>query len=133
MRNTLIASLAVACLPFAAAAQDAVSGDAAAGEKVFRKCQACHAVGADAANKTGPELNGIVGRVIASEPDFSYSDALTALGADGTVWTPETLAQFIEKPKDYAPGTKMSFAGLRKEEERTNVIAYLATFPAEGS
>jgi len=133
MRNKLIASLAVACLPFAAAAQDAVPGDAAAGEKVFRKCQACHAVGADAANKTGPELNGIVGRVIASETDFSYSDALTALGADGTVWTPETLAQFIEKPKDFAPGTKMSFAGLRKEEERTNVIAYLATFPAEGS
>ena len=133
MRNQLIASFAIICLPLAAAAQDAVPGDAAAGEKVFRKCQACHAVGADAANKTGPELNGIVGRVIATEADFSYSDALKELGADGTAWTPEALSQFLEKPKEFAPGTKMSFAGLRKEEERTNVIAYLATFPAEGS
>lgn len=131
MRNVLIATFTLAALSLPAFAQD-VSGDAEEGAKVFRKCQACHAVGADAANKTGPELNGVVGRPIATAPDFAYSDALLALGADGTTWTPETLSEFLEKPRDYAPGTKMSFAGLRKEEERANVIAYLATFSEDG-
>lgn len=123
-----IAALA-ALLPLAATAESHVTGDAVAGEKVFKKCMACHAVGADAKNKQGPVLNGVVDRPVASVADFAYSPALTAM-KDKT-WTPEALAAFLEKPKDYAPGTKMAFPGLKKEDERANVIAYLATFPAD--
>ncbi len=114
-----------------AVAQD-TAGDPAAGEKVFRKCMACHAVGADAKNKVGPVLNGVVGRHAGAIEDFNYSDAMKAKGEEGLVWDPEALAAFLEKPRDYVNGTKMSFAGLRKEEERADVIAYLATFNAEG-
>ncbi len=114
-----------------AAAQD-VAGDAEAGEKVFRKCMACHAVGEDAKNKVGPHLNDIFGRTAGSIEDFNYSDAMVAKGEEGLVWDAETLAAYLEKPRDYVPGTKMSFAGLRKEEERANVVAYLATFSSEG-
>ena len=103
-------------------------GDAEAGEKVFRKCMACHAVGEGAENKVGPQLNNLIGRTAGSLEDFNYSDAMVAKGEEGLVWDAETIAAFMEKPRDYVEGTKMSFAGLRKEEERTNVVAYLATF-----
>lgn len=106
----------------------AAEGDAAKGEKVFRKCQACHAVGEGAENKVGPVLNGLMGRAVAAGEGFEYSDALVAKVAEGVVWDAETLAAFLEKPRDWAPGTKMSFAGLRKEKDRDNLIAYLATF-----
>lgn len=96
------------------------AGDAAAGEKVFGKCKACHKV--DGANATGPHLNGVVGRPVASVADFSYSDGMKAHGGD---WTPEALEAFLTNPKGVVPGTKMSFAGLAKVEDRANVIAYL--------
>lgn len=96
------------------------SADAAAGEKVFGKCKACHKV--DGANATGPHLNGVVGRPVASVADFSYSDGMKAHGGD---WTPEALEAFLTNPKGVVPGTKMSFAGLPKVEDRANVIAYL--------
>ncbi len=96
------------------------SADAAKGEKVFGKCKACHKV--DGTNGTGPHLDGVVGRDIASIGDFSYSEALTTL--DGQ-WTPEHLDGFVENPKGYAPGTKMTFAGLPKAEDRANLVAYL--------
>lgn len=130
MNRIFAAAFLMTSLPLSAVAESHVSGDAEAGAKVFRKCQACHAVGEDAKNKVGPILNGIVDRQVATVPDFDYSDALLEM-TDNT-WTPEALAAFLEKPRDYAPGTKMTFAGLRKEEERANVIAYLATFPGEG-
>ncbi|MDU8910924.1 cytochrome c family protein [Aestuariicoccus sp. MJ-SS9] len=132
MIRTVFAAACFASLPFAALAESHITGDAEAGEKVFRKCMACHAVGADAKNKVGPVLNGVVGRAVGSIEDFRYSDALQQLNADGVVWTPEELAAFLEKPRDYAKGTKMAFAGLRKEDERQDVIAYLATFGADG-
>ncbi|WP_118133506.1 cytochrome c family protein [Oceanicella sp. SM1341] len=103
-------------------------GDPAKGEKVFRKCQACHAVGEGATNKVGPELNGIVGRAAGALEDFKYSSAMEEAAAGGLVWTPEHIAEFLEKPRDFVKGTKMTFAGLRKEEERADVVAYLATF-----
>lgn len=106
----------------------AAEGDAAKGEKVFRKCKACHAVGDGAENKVGPILNGVVGRAIAAGEGFEYSEVLVAMGAEGVVWDEANLAAFLEKPREYAAGTKMSFAGLRKEKDRDNVIAYLATF-----
>ncbi|MHA6262859.1 c-type cytochrome [Arenibacterium sp. CAU 1754] len=107
-----------------------ITGDAAKGEKVFRKCKACHEVGEGAKAKTGPILNGIIGRA-AGAADFKYSAALTEAAEGGLVWTPDTMAEFLEKPKAYIKGTKMSFAGLRKESERADIVAYLATFKAE--
>ncbi|MGB5559089.1 MAG: cytochrome c family protein [Paracoccaceae bacterium] len=111
-----------------------ITGDAAAGEKVFRKCMACHEIGPDAQSKTGPILTGVVGRKAGVIEGFAYSDALKAAaeGDTGLVWTPENLDAFLTKPKDFLAGTKMTFAGLRKDEDRANVIAYLATFAKEG-
>lgn len=125
MLKKLIGATCLTLMPLGAIAQD---GDAEAGEKVYRKCMACHAVGEGAKNKVGPQLNGVVGRTIGAVEDFRYSDVLAEMGAEGKQWTPEELAAFLEKPREYAKGTKMSFAGLRKEEERNDVIAYLATF-----
>ncbi len=99
------------------------SADVAKGEKTFGKCKACHKV-EDGKNATGPYLFAVVDRPMASVEGFKYSDALLALG--GT-WTPEELNAFIESPKSYAPGTKMSFKGISKPADRANLIAYLAT------
>lgn len=99
------------------------SADAAAGEKVFSKCKSCHKV--DGTNATGPHLNGVVNRPAASVADFAYSDAMKAHA--GSNWTPDNLNVFLTNPKAYAPGTKMTFAGLPKEQDRANVVAYLST------
>lgn len=99
------------------------SADAAAGEKVFAKCKSCHNL--DGKDATGPHLNGVVDRQKAAAAGYAYSEALVAMSADA--WTPENLNGFLTSPKNYAPGTKMSFAGLPKVEDRANVIAYLAT------
>ena len=101
------------------------SADAAAGEKVFAKCKACHKL--DGADATGPHLNGIVGKAKAASAGFGYSEGLLAMAGDS--WTPENLDAFLTSPKAYVPGTKMSFAGLPKVEDRANVIAYLAANP----
>ncbi|MEL6242218.1 MAG: cytochrome c family protein [Pseudomonadota bacterium] len=132
MLKTSLLTLAVIAAPAIALADGHITGDAEKGEKVFRKCKACHQVGEGAENKVGPVLNGVVDRAIASA-DFEYSKALLALNEEGKVWTPEEMAAFLEKPKQYSKGTKMSFAGLRKEAERLDVIAYIATFAGEGS
>ncbi|OSQ48183.1 c-type cytochrome [Marivita geojedonensis] len=97
----------------------------AAGEKVFGKCKACHQVGDGAKNRSGPVLNGVVGADIAAVDGFKYSKTLSEM--DGT-WTPETLAAFLADPRGYAKGTKMSFAGLKSEEDIAAVTAYLSTF-----
>jgi cytochrome c len=99
------------------------SADVAAGEKVFGKCKACHKV--DGTDGTGPHLNGVVDRAKASVGGFGYSEALLAMSADA--WTADNLNGFLENPKQYMPGTKMSFAGLPKPADRANVIAYLAS------
>ncbi len=98
------------------------SADAAAGEKVFAKCKACHKI--DGTDGTGPHLNGVVDRPKASIAGFAYSEVLVGMSADA--WSPENLNGFLTSPKNYAPGTKMSFAGLPKAEDRANVIAFLA-------
>ena len=99
-------------------------GDPAAGEKVFRKCKACHTVEEDGPNRVGPNLYGIVGASVAAVDGFRYSGALTDHGGD---WTPDRLATFLANPRKAVPGTKMSFAGLRKSEDQADVIAYLAS------
>ena len=101
------------------------TGDAAAGEKVFKKCKACHVVDAEK-HKTGPHLVNIMGR-IAGIAD-GYKKYSKAMKSSGIVWNEETLDGYLEKPKSYVKGTRMVFAGLRKEEDRANVIAYLKSY-----
>ncbi|MCQ0972144.1 c-type cytochrome [Paracoccus sp. TK19116] len=98
---------------------------AAAGERIFNRCKACHQVGEGATNRTGPELNGILDRPFASVEDFNYSTALTEAAAEGRVWTHEELSGFLADPRGYLKGTKMSFAGLRSQEDIDAVIAYM--------
>jgi len=99
------------------------AADAAKGERVWGKCRACHKL--DGGNGTGPHLDGVVGRAIAAVGEFGYSSAMAEHGGD---WTPEALNAFLENPKGWMPGTKMSFAGLPDVEDRANLIAYLETF-----
>ena len=94
------------------------------GAKVFKKCKACHAVGPDAKNKVGPHLNGLMGRKIGGAEGYKYSDALTAKGAEGAVWDEASLTAFLKKPKEFAPGTKMMFSGLKKEKQQKAILAY---------
>jgi len=127
MRKTITGMLTVLALAgFAGSAL--ADGDAAEGEKVFRKCKTCHQVGPDAKNRVGPELNGIVGRTAGSAEGFKYSDAMMAKHGEGLVWTEENIDAYLADPKGFVPGNKMTFAGLKKEDDRKDVIAYLKTF-----
>ena len=112
--------------PVAVAASAGVgAGDVAAGKKVFRrKCMVCHTVGKTDANRTGPNLWGIVGKETAIAKGYRYSKPMRALGG---VWGPAELMGFIAGPRTYLPDTKMTFAGLKKEKDRVNVIAYLSS------
>ncbi|WP_374633274.1 cytochrome c family protein [Paracoccus sp. (in: a-proteobacteria)] len=101
------------------------SADAAAGEKVFGKCKACHKL--DGSDGTGPHLNGVVGRAVASISGFKYSDAMVAHAGEAPDWTAEALEHFLLNPKSAVKGTKMAFAGLPKVQDRANLIAYLET------
>lgn len=97
------------------------------GANAVRKCQSCHNFGEGGANKQGPALYGVVGRVIGSHENFAYSDAMRAHQAAGDIWTYEYLYAFLAAPKAVVPGTKMTFAGVKSPEERANILAYLAT------
>ena len=101
-------------------------GDVAKGEQVYKKCMACHTVN-DKTNKVGPHLVGIVGRPVASVEDYKYSDDMKAYAATGAVWDEAALQAYLEKPKAVVAKTKMAFAGLNKEDERADLIAFLKT------
>ena len=104
------------------------AGDAGAGEKVFKKCKACHYVDQEK-HRTGPHLVDLFGRAAGSLEDFKrYSEAMKA---SGIVWDEETLDGYLEAPRKYVKGGTMAFAGLRKEEDRANVIAYLKQFSGQ--
>jgi cytochrome c len=119
----LIAS-SLALSSFAAQAQDL-----AAGEQSFRKCLPCHAVGDGAANKVGPELNGLDGRKAGTAPNYSYSDANKN---SGLVWNEATFKEYIVNPMAKMPGTKMAFPGIKNETEVGNLWAYLKQFGPDG-
>ncbi len=101
---------------------------AAEGEKVFRKCKACHQIGDGAKNRVGPLLTGIMGAPAGAVEGFKYSKPLMAAAEGGLIWTEEEMAAFLANPKGYMKGTKMSFAGLKKEDEQKAIIEYLKSF-----
>jgi cytochrome c len=101
------------------------TADVAAGEAVFAKCKSCHTSEAGGPNGTGPNLNGVEGRKPGSHPGFAYSTAMTDFGAKQPVWDYDHIYEFIKNPQKYISGTKMTFVGLKKPEDRINVIAYL--------
>lgn len=112
--------IAAALITFAAAPAMA-EGDAAAGKKVYNKCKTCHSLEAGK-NKLGPNLAGIIGREAGSVEGYKYSEAMAS---SGIVWDEATLDAFLAKPKEVVPKSKMAFAGLKKEKQRQDVIAYL--------
>jgi|TARA_B110000967_G_C18847413_1_gene542737 cytochrome c len=97
-------------------------GDLTHGEKIFKKCSACHMISAGGKNMIGPNLWGVTGRKVGAISDYKYSTALTSYAKN---WSFEELNGFLIKPASYIRGTKMSFAGLRKEKDRASVILYL--------
>ena len=118
-----LAAAVVAVLAAPAFAQDADLVED--GEKVFRRCAACHQIGEGAESKVGPPLEGVIGRTAGTFEDFKYSDAMVEAGAGGLVWNDETLHEYLENPNVMVKGTKMAFAGLKKSEDRDAVIAYI--------
>lgn len=101
------------------------SADIAEGEKVFKKCASCHNVAEGGENKIGPALWDVIGAQPGAHAGFKYSAALAAYGETGEPWSFESLNKFLLKPKDYIKGTSMGFAGLKKDADRANLIAYL--------
>jgi cytochrome c len=125
MRTLIVAAIAIAAASGTAAAQDAAKG-----EQVFNMCRPCHAVGPDATNMLGPELNGLDGRHTGSVPDYSYSDANKK---SGIVWSEATFKQYIKDPQAMVPGTKMFFAGIKNPQEINDLWAYVSQFDADGN
>jgi len=101
------------------------AADVAAGEAVFAKCKSCHSAEQGGPNGTGPDLWGVAGRKPGSHGGFAYSAAMTEFGAKQPIWDYEHIYEFVKNPQKYIPGTKMTFVGLKKSEDRINVIAYL--------
>jgi len=126
-RRSAITLAMISALAFAGPAL-AEGGDADKGKKVFNKCKACHAVGEGAKNKVGPALNNIIGAKAGAVEGFKYSAAMKEAGEKGMVWDDANLDKYLEKPREFIPKNKMSFPGLRKEDDRKNVIAYLKQF-----
>ena len=125
MLRWVVAAGLMLALPTVASAQDAE-----AGKKVFTKCAPCHAIGPGAKNKVGPEQNGLVGRKAGSVEGFNYS---AAMKNSGITWDEAQLDEYIADPKKKMPGNKMLFPGVKDEVERSDLIAYLASFNADGS
>ena len=131
--NRFVITAALLALGSTAALAQSPAGDPAKGANVFKKCMACHAVGEGAKNKVGPELNGIIDRKMGAVEGFNYSDTLKEHNAKGDTWTAEVLSKYLENPKAYMPGVKMVFAGLPKETDRADLLAYLSSFNADGT
>jgi cytochrome c len=111
-------------------ASAASAQDVDAGQRQFNKCLPCHAVGPDAENKIGPELNGLDGRHSGTAPNYSYSDANKN---SGIVWGEASFKEYIKNPAAKVPGTKMAFAGVKNDQDINDLWAYLKQFDADGN
>lgn len=127
MRSAFKLAIATVALVSVAGMANA-EGDPAAGEKVFKKCKACHKVGEGAKKGVGPALNGIIGAKAGSQEGYRYSKAMVKKGEEGLTWTDENLDAYLKKPRELVPGGKMAFPGLKKDSDRADVIAYLKQF-----
>jgi cytochrome c len=124
MKKLILSALIIVASPAAALAQDAEAGKAS-----FNKCLACHAIGEDAKNKVGPELNGLDGRKSGTAPDYNYSEANKN---SGITWNEANFKEYIKDPKAKVPGTKMFFAGIKNEKEVNDLWAYISQYDADG-
>lgn len=120
MKKLSALAAGILCLAVGPALAD---GDAVAGKAVFRKCAPCHSV--EPVNRVGPTLAGVVGRPVASVGDYGYTAAMTAFSAGGKVWSEALIAEYLLSPRAMVPGTRMTFAGLRKQQDIADLIAYL--------
>jgi cytochrome c len=125
LMRSLVLSAALVLAGFA----QAQAQDAAAGEKVFAQCRACHQIGPNAKNAVGPELNGVIGRHSGSVEGYNYSPANKN---SGITWDEATFREYIKDPKAKIPGTKMIYAGLKDEQKVNDLVAYLKQFDAQG-
>jgi cytochrome c len=112
-----------------AGAGPSLAQDAAAGERDFIVCRACHQIGPNAKNMVGPVLNGVVGRKAGTYPGFEYSDANKS---SGITWTPDELNKYLSSPGTVVPHTKMIFPGIPDQQKRKDIIAYLEQFGPDG-
>ena len=120
--RTLALAAAAAAMTVAFGHAAHADGDAAKGEKVFAKCKTCHEIATDK-NKVGPSLHGVIGRKAGTVAGFKYSEAMA--GSDVT-WDATTIAEYVAKPKEFIPGNKMAFAGLKKQDEIADLVAYIS-------
>lgn len=128
MKVSLLSLAAATMVALSGAAAQAQQGDHEAGEKIFKRCVACHTIEKGAANKIGPNLHGVVGRKAAAVETYKYSDAMKN---SGITWTEETLDKYLADPKAFVPGNKMTYAGIKDAKERADVLAYLKKESAE--
>jgi cytochrome c len=122
--------LIVAAALIAVSTLPSVAQDAQKGKTVFNVCLVCHAIGPGAQNKIGPVLNGLDGRKAGTVPNFSYSDANKG---SGIVWNEETFEDYIKNPAEKIPDTKMTFAGVKNEQQAKDLWAYISQFDADGN
>lgn len=127
MRLLVVLILCLGVGPVLAQSQVELGADA------FRRCLACHAVGEDAGDKVGPQLNGVVGRPIGGLDDYTYSQTLQRANAAGQIWTREALTRLLKNPRHAFAGTSMNFAGMRQRSDIDAIIAYLASFGEDGT
>jgi cytochrome c len=128
MKN-LTLSVLIVIATSATASSVALAQDVAAGKASFNKCLACHAIGDGAKNKVGPELNGLDGRKSGTAADYNYSDANKN---SGITWNEAQFKEYIRDPKAKIPGTKMAFAGIKKDTEVDDLWAFVSQFDADG-
>ncbi|MGF1502844.1 MAG: c-type cytochrome [Paracoccaceae bacterium] len=127
-RKILITTAAAAA---ALAAGQATAQDASKGQRVYRACQACHVVDKEQ-NRVGPHLVGLIGREVASVDGYRYSKAMTEWG-EGKVWDEATFLEYIEDPRGIVKGTKMAYNGVKKEQDRADLLAFLKEEGGSGS
>jgi cytochrome c len=130
MAAVMLAASAGAAMMQGAATETAQAQDAVKGKQVFNLCYPCHSVGPGAANKVGPELNGLDGRHSGTAANYDYSDANKK---SGIVWGEATFKQYIKSPSAMIPGTKMPFAGIKDQQKIDDLWAYLSQFDASGN
>ena len=127
--NSVAVLLVLAAAIVAPTAVGLPPGDPVRGEKIYGRCFACHAIDRD---RTGPRHAGLFGRRAGSVPGFAYSPAMKRAGGNGLIWNDDTLDKFLQNPTKFIPGTRMTYAGIRSDQERADLLAYLKQATAAG-